>query len=90
LPAELPQLAELRTIFLRSNAFEHVPEVVGELPRLEYLSLQYNKLTTLPVRLGNEARLTHLFLRDNRLPVVRNAKVCSCQWVLIDRVQGGT
>lgn len=66
LPDDLPRLHKLRVIFCSDNSFTHVPEVLGQCPKLEMVGFKANRIDSLSAAALPE-RLRWLILTDNRL-----------------------
>lgn len=69
IPAELGNLAKLRTLYLNNNELVgSIPDELGNLFNLEQLSLRGNELTgKIPASLGSLSRLQELRLGNNNL-----------------------
>ena len=67
LPATLGGLGSLRILELKKNAFEAVPESIGDLSRLETIALPGNQLAVIPPTIGRLKRLMVLGLSSNKL-----------------------
>ncbi|MCQ4347115.1 leucine-rich repeat-containing serine/threonine-protein kinase [Pseudomonas stutzeri] len=66
LPDWLPRLHRLRILFCSDNAFESVPEVLGDCEKLEMVGFKACRIRQLPAA-ALPARLRWLILTDNRL-----------------------
>jgi hypothetical protein len=66
LPDDLPRLHQLRVLFCSDNLFTHLPEVLGQCPRLSMVGFKANKIRSVPA-----ASLPHnlrwLILTDNQI-----------------------
>ncbi len=66
LPADLSRLHRLRILFCSDNAFDHLPECLGECPNLEMIGFKANRIEQLPAAALPPA-LRWLILTDNAL-----------------------
>ena len=66
LPTDLSRLHKLRILFCSDNAFNEVPEVLGECAKLEMVGFKANRIEHLPAA-ALPARLRWLILTDNQL-----------------------
>ncbi|MGI4870473.1 MAG: leucine-rich repeat-containing protein kinase family protein [Janthinobacterium lividum] len=71
LPADLPQLHRLHTLFCSNNAFTAVPEVLGQCPQLQMVGFKANQIRVLPAA-ALPPRLRWLILTDNELEHLPN------------------
>lgn len=76
LPCDLPRLHKLRVIFCSDNQFTHVPDVLGQCPKLEMVGFKANRISHLSAA-SLPLELRWLILTDNQLSELP-AKLGSC------------
>jgi internalin A len=67
IPAEIGNLTNLNTLYLKSNQLKYLPPEIGNLANLNTLYLKSNQLKCLPPEIGNLTNLSTLYLSNNQL-----------------------
>jgi hypothetical protein len=71
LPNNLTKLTKLKVIFCSENQFEHVPDVLGQMPQLSMVGFKANKIATVSAK-SLPKNLQWLILTDNQLSSLPN------------------
>ncbi len=84
IPAEIGNLTNLESLYLRNNQLTSLPTEIGNLTHMNQIRIQHNELTSLPTEIGNLINLEFLYLDNNHLTSLPESLTGTALWGDVD------